>query len=444
MSPKQRKQPLLAADVAGLSEMPFTVQRIRDAERLVAEGEVDVDAYGRRSWRDAETPGLRLVVTRQGGAFYFVGRIDGRAQSRKIGDTRTIELHEAKATAGSLKYDGTAAARIAPRKAVAGGSDTLKQVWEAYVAEAEAGTFRVKRKIRPNTLRSYKGVWGASLSNHGSKSLVWVADHIDGIFLPLQATTPYAANRALALVSLLFRYAAQRRSWAGANPVAEALRKNRLARHEEKPRQRFLSDAERKRFRQACEEAPAPWGDLFAFAHETGLRKRALLGLQWKHVHAERRKGKFVGKASLVIPADIMKAGRSDHCVDLRPDAVAALERRYAARADEDDDGFVFAWEDGSQLNSSSYGREFHDICTAAQVKGLRPHDLRRDLGARLIAAGTPLPIVAKILGHSPASIAMLARTYAPVSDSTARQWLLDAPAIPKAKRARAKAPAKS
>jgi integrase len=436
---------LLAADVAGLSEMPFTVQRIRDAERLVAEGEVDVDAYGRRSWRDAETPGLRLVVTRQGGAFYFVGRIDGRAQSRKIGDTRTIELHEAKATAGSLKYDGTAAARIAPRKAIAGGSDTLKDCWESYVAEAERGTFRVKRKIRPNTLRSYKGVWGASLSNHGSKSLVWVADHIDGIFLPLQAKTPYAANRALALVSLLFRYAAQRRSWAGANPVAEALRKNRLARHEEKPRQRFLSDAERKRFRQACEEAPAPWGDLFAFAHETGLRKRALLGLQWKHVHAERRKGKFVGKASLVIPADIMKAGRSDHCVDLRPDAVAALERRYAARADAGDENeFVFAWEDGSQLNSSSYGREFHDICTAAQVKGLRPHDLRRDLGARLIAAGTPLPIVAKILGHSPASIAMLARTYAPVSDSTARQWLLDAPAIPKAKRARAKAPAKS
>jgi integrase len=103
----------------------------------------------------------------------------------------------------------------------------------------------------------------------------------------------------------------------------------------------------------------------------------------------------------------------------------------------------VFAWADGSQLNSSSYGRAFHDICTAAQVKGLRPHDLRRDLGARLVAAGTPLPIVAKILGHSPASIAMLARTYAPVSDETARKWLLDAPAVPKAKRSRARSTAK-
>ena len=444
MSQKNSLKGITLADIAQAKEMPFTPQRIRDAERLVAEGEADVDGYGRREWRDSSCPGLRIVVTRQGGKFYFAGRIDGVSKRKPIGDTRTVDLSEARDVAGSLKYDGTAAARIAPRKAVAGGTDTLKAVWQAYVAEAEAGTFRVKRKIRPNTLRSYRGVWGASLSDHGGKPMSWVADNIDGIFLPLQAKTPYAANRALALLSLLFRYAAQRRSWAGANPVADALRKNRLARHEEKPRQRFLSDAERQRFRQACEAAAAPWGEVFVFAHETGLRKRALLGLRWKHVHAEHRNGKFVaGKASLVIPADIMKAGRSDHSVDLRPEAVAALERRNAARVDEDENGFVFAWEDGSQLNSSSYGRAFHDICTAAQVKGLRPHDLRRDLGARLVAAGTPLPIVAKILGHSPASIAMLARTYAPVSDETARKWLLDAPAVPKAKRSRARSTAK-
>jgi hypothetical protein len=74
-------------------------------------------------------------------------------------------------------------------------------------------------------------------------------------------------------------------------------------------------------------------------------RSRALLGLRWKHVHAEQRNGKFAaGKASLVIPADIMKAGRSDHSVDLRPEAVAARERRNAARVDEDENGFVFAW----------------------------------------------------------------------------------------------------
>jgi hypothetical protein len=44
---------------------------------------------------------------------------------------------------------------------------------------------------------------------------------------------------------------------------------------------------------------------------------------------------------------------------------------------------------------------------------------------------------VAKILGHAQSSIAMLARTYQPVGDDTARAWLLNVPSIPKAKRSR-------
>lgn len=428
---------LTLADIAQVAEMPFTPQRIRDAARLVADGIADVDDYGRREWRDTDCPGLRIVVTRKSATFYFAGKVDGRASRVKLGHAGVVELDEARASASNLKHGSTLAAKLAPRKRDSGGGSSLKAVWERYVEEAEAGTFTVKRRIRPNTLRSYRGVWSASLSDYGNRPLAWVAENIDRIILPIQAETPYAANRALALLSLLFRFAMKRRLWTGGNPVADALKAGSITRHEEKPRQRFLSDAERQRFRQACLEAGEPWGSLFMFAHETGLRKRALLGLRWEHVHVQRKAGRFVpAGAALVVPADIMKAGRSDHGIDLRPEALAALERRWAARpADDDGDGFVFAWDDGSPLSSSPYERAFQDIAKAAQAKGLRPHDLRRDLGARLVAAGTPLPIVAKILGHSPASIAMLARTYAPVSDNTAREWLLNTPSIPKAKK---------
>lgn len=452
MSPKNSGKTglkgLTLADIAQAAELPLTPQRIRDAVRLVAEGEADTDAYGRREWRDTDCPGLRIVVTRKGATYYFAGRVDGRVSRVKLGQAGVIELDEARASASNLKHGSTLAAKLAPRKNRAGGGDTLKSIWERYEAEATAGTFTVKRRIRPNTLRSYRGVWSASLSGHGSKPLAWIAENVDRIVLPLQAEAPYAANRALALLSLLFRFAMKRRLWTGGNPVAESLKAGSITRHEEKPRQRFMSEAERQRFRLACLEAGEPWGSLFLFAHETGLRKRALLGLRWEHVHVQRKGGRFLpAGAALVVPADIMKAGRSDHGVDLRPEALQALERRWAARPEGDEgEGFVFAWEDGSPLSSSPYERAFHDIATAAQVKGVRPHDLRRDLGARLVAAGTPLPIVAKILGHSPASIAMLARTYAPVSDNTAREWLLNTPAIPKAKKSakRAKAVAKA
>lgn len=448
MSPRNKGKTgvrgLTLADIAQAAEMPFTPQRVRDAVRLVADGTADTDAYGRREWRDSDCPGLRIVVTRRGATYYFAGKVEGRATRQPLGHASVVELDEARAAASNLKYGSTLTARLAPRKSRSGGGDSLKSIWDRYVHEAEAGTFTVKRRIRPNTLRSYRGVWSASLSDYGSRPLAWVAENIDKMILPLQAETPYAANRAFALLSLLFRFAMKRRLWAGGNPVADALKAGSITRHEEKPRQRFLSDAERQRFRQACSDAPEPWGSVFLFAHETGLRKRALLGLRWHHVHVQRKGGRFLPTgAALVVPADIMKAGRSDHGVDLRPEALAALERRWAARpADDDGDGFVFAWDDGSPLSSSPYERAFHDIAKAAQVRGLRPHDLRRDLGARLVAAGTPLPIVAKILGHSPASIAMLARTYAPVSDNTAREWLLNTPSIPKAKKSTKRAKA--
>lgn len=427
-------------------QFTFTPTRIAAACRAVAEDVAPCDSSGRASFRDAGQPGLTLRVGRSGaGTFVLYRKLEGRPIRQTIGPVDVVGLAEAREAAGRLRYDQTTAAKVAPRKAEPADALTLEQAWDRYIAEAEAGTFTVKRRIRPNTLRSYRGVWEASLSDHGSRPAAWVAENIDQLIVPLQAT-PYAANRALALLSLLFRYASQRGLWAGANPVAEALRQNRLARHEEKPRQRFLSEGERRRFRQACLEAGEPWGSLFVFAAETGLRKRALLGLRWAHVHAERKRGRFVAAgAALVIPADIMKAGRSDHGVDLRPEALEALERRWAARPEgmaDDDDGPVFSWPDGSPLSSSPYERAFHDIAKAAGVKALRPHDLRRDLGARLVAAGTPLPIVAKILGHSPASIAMLARTYAPVSDETARRYLLDTPGIPKAKASRRRAKA--
>jgi integrase len=421
----------------------FTPARVAAACRAVAAGVARCDADGRAWFRDAGQPGLFLRVGRSGaGSYVLYHKREGRPIRQTIGPVDVVGLAEARAAAGRLRYDRTLASQVAPRKAEQADTHTLEQVWTGYIAEAEAGTFTVKRRIRPNTLRSYRGVWAASLSDHGGRPLASVALNVDQLVVPLQAETPYAANRALALLSLLFRFAAQRGLWAGANPVAEALRQNRLSRHEEKPRQRFLSDDERQRFRQACLEADEPWGDLFVVAAETGLRKRALLGLRWAHVHARRKAGRFLpAGASLVIPADIMKSGRSDHGVDLRPEAVEALDRRWRARPEgSPDDGPVFAWPDGSPLSSSPYERAFHDIAKRAQVKGLRPHDLRRDLGARLVADGTPLPIVAKILGLSAASVAMLARVYAPVSDQTARRWMLGASAIPAAKRSRRRA----
>jgi len=416
-------------------EFRFSPSRIEAACRAVANGAAPTDASGRAQWRDTEQPGLCLRVGRSGAAnFILYLKVGGRPLRKTIGPVDAVGLPEARAAASRLRFDTTTAAQLAPRKRKDQTIATLASVWDRYIVEAEEGTFRVKRRLRPNTIRVYRGVWEASLANHGRRPLSWVADNLETIHRPLQASAPIAANRALALLSILFRFASQRGLWNAPNPIAEAIRANRIARTEERPRQRFLSDAERARFLAACDAAAAPWGDLFRFAFETGLRKSSLLALRWRDVRAVRRNGRFIADgAALVVPAEAMKGGRSDHAVDLRSEAVAALERRYRDRK-ENDDSPVFSWPDGSPVTSSPYERAFHAIIQAAGLSGLRPHDLRRDLGARLVAAGTPLPIVARCLGHAPASIAMLAQTYAPVSDATARQWMLSLPSVEPAK----------
>lgn len=420
-----------AVDLESCREFPFTPARVAEAERAVAEGTVSVDRWNRREWRDSESPGLRIVVTGQGGSYQFAGRVAGRVIRKTLGDCRTLQLAEARRAAGMLKYDESAAGRLAPRRQAEPQGEPLKEVWDRYIADAEAGRFVARRRLRPDTLRSYRGCWNAHLQKFGDKPLGWIASNIEPIFDPIRARAPYAANRTLALLRIIFGYAMRRGAWAGSNPVADAQARG-LTRHEEQARQRVLTDAERRRFLKACDEAAAPWGSLFTFALETGLRRRALLGLLWRYAD--------IGGARLVIPSSLLKsAGSGELGVDLTPAAVAVL-KSLAGDAEPEGERPIFAWPNGRPLTPSPYERAFKAVLKAAGLKGLRPHDLRRDLGGRLVAAGTPLPIVARILGHSRASIAMLARTYAPVSDATARAWMMKA-TIGKRQRAAAAKP---
>lgn len=409
-----------AVDLEEAREFPFTPARIAEAERAVAEGAVTLDRYGRREWRDTGAPGLRIVVTGRGGVFQFAGRKDRRAVRKSLGSCATVTLAEARKAAGVMKYDSTAAARLAPRQKQASSGERLKAIWERYIADAEAGRFVARRRLRPDTIRSYRGVWAAQLAKYGDRSLTWVAENVDRVFEPIRSSAPYSANRTLALLRIIYVYAMRRGEWQGSNPVADAQARG-LTRHVEQPRQRVFSDAERRRFLKACDEAASPWGLLFKFAIETGLRRRALLGLRWSHADIEGGR--------LMVPQSLLKStGGGELGIDLTPAAVAVLEA-VASAGEPEADRSIFGWSDGRPLTASPYERAFHDIATKAGLKGMRPHDLRRDVGARLVAAGTPLPIVARILGHSPKSIAMLARTYAPVSDATARAWMMKATA---------------
>jgi integrase len=115
-----------------------------------------------------------------------------------------------------------------------------------------------------------------------------------------------------------------------------------------------------------------------------------------------------------------MKGRKAAHGVPLDADAVALLKRRKATAGESEwvfpavrSPGPVASWK-------TAWGR----IRDAAGLGGkdrsrrVRPHDLRRSWGSRLIEAGAPTVTVNQLMGNSPSSVSMTARVYMQIPDA--------------------------
>lgn len=72
--------------------------------------------------------------------------------------------------------------------------------------------------------------------------------------------------------------------------------------------------------------------------------------------------------------------------------------------------GLVFTREDGSMLHPEYVTRHFQRLAQAAGLRVVRLHDLRHGQASLMLAAGVPLALVSKRLGHS--SYTLTADTY--------------------------------
>lgn len=126
---------------------------------------------------------------------------------------------------------------------------------------------------------------------------------------------PVSANRDLAVLSILFRRAVAA-GLIGANPIRE------LRRNPEKPRTRYVSDAELQLFLAHCGD---PLRSYIALKLTTGLRRGQLLRLRWsdwdgRELRAPAAKG---GRETIYSGAGLPAAMRAVERTwpPLRPDA---------------------------------------------------------------------------------------------------------------------------
>ncbi|MGW8256012.1 MAG: site-specific integrase, partial [Thermoguttaceae bacterium] len=200
----------------------------------------------------------------------------------------------------------------------------------------------------------------------------------------------YAANRLLALVRAMFNKAPDM-GYSGGNPTTG------IKKFPEEKRDRFLHGEELKRFFDALSKEPDPlFRDFFLVALLTGARRSNVQTMRWQDIDfatglwriPETKSGKPV-----VVP--------------LVAPVVRILQNRLMENS-------------GSDWAFPSYGKNGHivepkaawkRIITRAGLTDVRPHDLRRSLGSWMAMAGTGLPVIGKMLGHTqPSTTAIYAR----------------------------------
>ena len=406
--------------------MPFTEARIEQARRLVADGEVPTDGTGRRSWRDSSCRGLVLVVNQRTGSavLYFQGTVNGRTVRRAIGDVETTRLDEARSAIGRLRYDRSAAGALAPRstEAAEGESPTVGSVAAEMLAAHEAGRWLPGSRSRvptDRTMKFYRDLRRARLTDHEGLTLAEFAAELPVVYAKAKAEAPIQANRFLQLVRNVYAYAADAGMWTASNPAVGTSKTDRLTRTAERARTRTLTDAEWRRLEKAMAADLPVWRDLFSMSLHTLQRMGAVRHMRWSDMT-------MTGKAAeWRIPAEWMKGRRHGHVVPLAelPEVLAILRARR--KVVPKDCPWVFPGADGKPIDN--HDKAWDRLIRAAGLwhedaeQRPRPHDLRRTGGARMTAAGVPLQTVTRALGDAASSAAMVARTYAQVSDEALR-----------------------
>jgi integrase len=225
---------------------------------------------------------------------------------------------------------------------------------------------------------------------------------------PPRHRTPATVNRYLAALSHVFTYAVKELNWMDENPLAKVSKEK-----EPSGRTRFLSEAERDAFLDACQASTSP--DLYpavVLALSTGARRQEIIGLRWREVDLKR------GRVTL---PDTRTKNSEPRVLPLTHHALALLQERVKVRRIDTD--LIFPARDRyrrlraatAPLPPVDLRTPFETALKRAGITGFRWHDLRHTAASYLAMNGATLAEIAEILGHK--TLAMVKR-YSHLSEA--------------------------
>ncbi len=233
-------------------------------------------------------------------------------------------------------------------------------------------------------------IYAGSLRNHilpalGAKEVTSVGrEEVAALHYGMRET-PRAANRALMVLSKMFKLA---EAWGLAPPGGNPCR--HVLRYKEGRRERFLTEDECRRLGLALRELEAG-GPLQARAAAalrlimlTGCRAGEVLTLRWSDV--DRKAGEL----------RLRDAKTGARMVPLPPPALEVLAGIKRVRRSP----WVFPARKPDR-HLSTLTKYWHRVREQAEVEDVRIHDLRHSFASRALAVGLALPMIGRLLGHT-------------------------------------------
>jgi integrase len=192
-----------------------------------------------------------------------------------------------------------------------------------------------------------------------------------------KAGSPIRANRCAALLSKMFALSI-RWQWRDDNP-ARAIERN-----PENPRNRYLTGDELERLVAALSAYPNQQAtSAVRLLLLTGSRRMEVLSARWTEFDFE--------KGNWRKPSAHTKTKR-DHVVPLSAPALQLLASMPRTGP------YVFPGRGEDHLRDIK--TPWAQLCKAANIEGLRLHDLRHSFASILVSSGASLPLIGALLGH--------------------------------------------
>ena len=347
----------------------------RTIEALFAEGRDTV------FW-DSELPGFGIRVYRTGRRVYCV-QTRGPAGPKRV----TLGRH------GEITADAARRQAAAVIDRIKRGEAPFPVAPEPELTVAGLAERFLRSHVEVNCSANTKDSFGRIVRNHILPALGGLAvaaverRHVVALHDRLSGM-PTQANRTLAVLSAMFRLA---EAWDLAPPGRNPCRGVR--RYKEKPRERFLSRDEYRRFGRVLAEAEKDGSEnpvavaAIRLLLLTGCRKNEILSLQWDDVD------RVTGELRL---KDTKSGARR---VPLTP----AVEAVLSGIPRSDDSSWVIPGRRPDRRLGAIH-QVWMRLRARAGLDDVRLHDLRHAYASRALALGAGLPMIGRLLGHATVS----------------------------------------